>query len=235
MRIPWTTEEVYWMNPPWRLWPQVEARLQETTCSALVLCPAWRKPWVRRLLGMASRRIFYEQGTHLFELNAGPTQGIPWGVWALRIDKGPRKLMEPGQSLFKCLVHPSWRSMVEVGQSKIPELKWNARGGEPPNAVSNPTSIPPVFRVLDLFAGTGSIHKIFKERGYEIISVDQSERFRPTIVADIEMWDYKSLFKPKHFDIIFCSPPCEHYSQARTTAPRDLEQADRLVKNVLKL
>ena len=89
--------------------------------------------------------------------------------------------------------------------------------------------------MLDLFAGTGSVGKVFKKNGYEVISVDQSERFRPTIVTDILTWDYKSQFKPKHFDIIFCSPPCEHYSVARTTAPRDLERADLLVKKALEI
>ena len=49
-----------------------------------------------------------------FRIRKGSAPGIPWGVWALRIDKGVRRTPVPGQSIIKCLVHPSWRSMTEL-------------------------------------------------------------------------------------------------------------------------
>ena len=85
-------------------------------------------------------------------------------------------------------------------------------------------------RVLELFSGTGSIGKVFRARGWEVVSVDCDAKMRPTIVADIGTFDYKML--EGYFDAVWCSPPCTQYSIARSHAktPRDLEGADRLVR-----
>ena len=40
-------------------------------------------------------------------------------------------------------------------------------------------------RLLELCAGTGSIGRIFRARGWEVISIDNDARMQPTIVADI--------------------------------------------------
>ena len=54
-------------------------------------------------------------------------------------------------------------------------------------------------KMLDLFSGTGSVGRVFQDRGYEVTSVDIEEHFKPTIVADVLNWDYQSIFKPGHF------------------------------------
>ena len=89
--------------------------------------------------------------------------------------------------------------------------------------------------MLDLFSGTGSVGKVFEKYGYEVTSVDKAKSFRPTIVADVMEWDYKSQFQPGDFEVIFCSPPCAQFSQARTTAPRDLHEGDALVLKALEI
>ena len=85
-------------------------------------------------------------------------------------------------------------------------------------------------RLLELFAGTGSVGKVFRARGWEVISVDIDAKMNPTIVADIATFEYRML--GGHFDAVWCSPPCQQYSIARSHAhtPRDLEGADRLVR-----
>ena len=89
--------------------------------------------------------------------------------------------------------------------------------------------------MLDLFSGTGSVSKIFREQGYEVTSLDIASHFKPTITANILEWDYQSQFPPGYFDVIFCCPPCNHFSRARTTAPRDLSQGDILVEKALEI
>ena len=49
------------------------------------------------------------------------------------------------------------------------------------------------------------------------------------IVADIEKWTCH--FKPGFFDIIWCSPPCTNYSNAKTVGKRNLASADRVAKS----
>ena len=85
-------------------------------------------------------------------------------------------------------------------------------------------------RLLELFSGTGSVGKIFKARGWEVVSIDNDPRMHPTIVADIGTFDYRML--GGRMDAVWCSPPCQQYSIARSNAktPRDLDGADKLVR-----
>ena len=78
-------------------------------------------------------------------------------------------------------------------------------------------------RLLEIFSGTGSDGKVFRARGWEVVSVDCDAKMQPTIVADSGIFDYK--MAGGHFDAVWCSPPCTHYSIARDHAkkPRDLD------------
>ena len=91
--------------------------------------------------------------------------------------------------------------------------------------------------MLELFSGTGSIGKELKKRSKnaEIVSLDIHPKYNPTHATDILSWDYKRLYKPGYFDIIWASPPCTEYSRAKTTGVRDLELADRIVKRTLRI
>ena len=84
--------------------------------------------------------------------------------------------------------------------------------------------------LLKLFSGAGSVGKIFRARGWEVISIDIDARMQPTIVADIGTFDYRML--GGRFDAVWCSPPCVQYSIARSNAktPRDLEGDDHVVR-----
>ena len=86
--------------------------------------------------------------------------------------------------------------------------------------------------MLDLFSGTGSIEKTLSKMipGVEVVSVDFDEKFEPTIVCDVLKLDYKKLWKPGEFDVVWMSPPCTFYSLARNSAPREFSHSDKLVK-----
>ena len=89
-------------------------------------------------------------------------------------------------------------------------------------------------RLLELFSGTGSIGKAFRQAGWEVVSLDMDLKAGATITADFMGWDWTQ-FASNYFDCIWASPPRTHYSIARTNAktPRDLEGSDRLVQRVL--
>ena len=70
------------------------------------------------------------------------------------------------------------------------------------------------MRILELFAGTGSVGKVAKELGHEVISLDRD--MEADIKTDILDWNYKT-YEPKTFDLIWASPPCTEYSIAKTT------------------
>ena len=91
------------------------------------------------------------------------------------------------------------------------------------------------MRVLELFCGTKSLGRAFEALGAEVISLDLNPKTQPTICADILTWDYEQ-FPPGHFDVVWASPVCQHYSRARTRGgPRDLESADALVLRTLQI
>ena len=70
----------------------------------------------------------------------------------------------------------------------------------------------PAMKLLELFAGTGSVSHIAQKIHADITSVDinvETAGYSPTIVHDILTLDYQSLDVP---DIITASPPCQTYS-----------------------
>jgi hypothetical protein len=90
------------------------------------------------------------------------------------------------------------------------------------------------MKVLDLCAGTHSLRKALPS-SFVVTSVDISDRYHPTIHADIRTWDYKNAFPVGYFDIIWASPPCTQYSVAKTIGVRDYAQADAIVKRCLDI
>ena len=86
------------------------------------------------------------------------------------------------------------------------------------------------MRILELFSGTGSIGNTFAEQGWEVVSLDSDVKTDATIYEDILTRDY-TVYPPGHFDMIWASPCCTHYSCARRNAktPRNLSLADSLV------
>ena len=87
---------------------------------------------------------------------------------------------------------------------------------------------------LDLFSGTGSTTKVLKQHGYTVISLDSDPQYNATIVGSILDWDYGA-YAPRHFSLITASPPCTHFSQAKTTGQRHLEYALGLVQRTLEI
>lgn len=89
--------------------------------------------------------------------------------------------------------------------------------------------------LVELFCGTKSVGRAFEAAGWRVTSVDIERKFEPTICKNVLELNPEDIVGP--VDLLWASPPCTHYSMARTTAktPRDLEGSDRLVQKVLDL
>ena len=88
------------------------------------------------------------------------------------------------------------------------------------------------MRLLELFAGTGSVGRAFKELGWDVVSLDIEPGH--TIQADVLTWDYRT-YPPGYFDCVHASPPCTEYSRAKTTGVRNLELADAILHQTLAI
>ena len=54
-------------------------------------------------------------------------------------------------------------------------------------------------RMLDLFSGTGSVGNAFREKGYEVVTVDSDPTKKANIPEDILKWDFRK-YPQGHFD-----------------------------------
>ena len=89
------------------------------------------------------------------------------------------------------------------------------------------------MRILELFSGTGSLAKVARAQGHEVVTLDICPRHNPTICVSILGWDH-SVYPPDYFQYIHASCPCQAYSRARSTGgPRPLDLADSLVEKTL--
>ena len=74
--------------------------------------------------------------------------------------------------------------------------------------------------------------------GSEVISVDTEPKFRPTYRCGVEHWANPAnpfgvaQYRKGHFDLVWASPECTQFSQAKTTGQRDLRKASVAVKAV---
>ena len=88
------------------------------------------------------------------------------------------------------------------------------------------------MKLLELFSGTGSVGKVAKNFGIEVVSLDKD--MDADIKTDIMDWDYK-VYPPHYFHIIWASPPCTEYSMAKTIGERKIEESNAIVLKVLEI
>jgi site-specific DNA-cytosine methylase len=67
--------------------------------------------------------------------------------------------------------------------------------------------------------------------GWECATVDVNPRYEPDILADVRDLH----FKEGEFDVIWASPPCEHYSIAKTGGERSLPHCDSIAQACLRI
>lgn len=70
-----------------------------------------------------------------------------------------------------------------------------------------------------------------EQLGYEVISVGLKHA---DINTDIVNRDYTT-YGPKHFDVIWPSPPCTEYSRASTTRTQNIKPANQIILGTLEI
>ena len=89
------------------------------------------------------------------------------------------------------------------------------------------------MKLLELFSGTGSVGKVFKENGWTVVSLDRD--MDADIKTDIMDWDYQAMYEPGAFDVLWTSPPCTEYSVAKTIGVRKIGEANQVVQRTLDI
>ena len=87
------------------------------------------------------------------------------------------------------------------------------------------------IKLLELFSGTGSVGTVVKDFGFDVVSLDLKNA---EINCDILNWDYQQ-HPVEHFDVIWASPPCTEYSEAKTTAVRKIDDANKIVLKTIEI
>lgn len=65
------------------------------------------------------------------------------------------------------------------------------------------------MQMLDLFAGLGGASQAMRERGWDVVTVDNDPRFGCTHTADLSTWSYDG----PAIDLVWASPPCTEFSR----------------------
>ena len=84
------------------------------------------------------------------------------------------------------------------------------------------------MRLLELFSGTGSVGKVFRARGWEVVSVDIDPKMQPTLVADIATFDFRALGGALRRRVVFAAMHALFNSALEgphSTRPRGVGQA----------
>ena len=89
-------------------------------------------------------------------------------------------------------------------------------------------------KLLELYSGTGSVGKVAREMGFQVVSMDISDKYSPDFCRDILEFDF-SLWPRGWFDVIWASPPCTLYSVAsNNTKPEEGNPVSRRTLEVIK-
>ena len=88
------------------------------------------------------------------------------------------------------------------------------------------------MRLLELCAGSGSLSRVARARGWETLTVDIDPRTRPDLVQDIREFDVSA---HGDRDWVHASPPCNEYNIAMTGRPRDFEKGDAISLAALRI
>ena len=105
------------------------------------------------------------------------------------------------------------------------------------------TAAPP--KVLDLFAGSGSITKAALDAGCEVKSLDNCSEgvvsaHGITFEVDLLEWDYRTALSTWLPDVLWASPPCTPYSDANCSVSgsrrmAQLKHGDSLVARTIEI
>ena len=87
------------------------------------------------------------------------------------------------------------------------------------------------MKLLELFSGTGSVGKVARTLGWDVVSLDLKDA---DINKNIMDWNYKE-YPREAFYMIWALPPCTEYSVAKTTGIRKIHQANMIVLKTLEI
>ena len=104
-----------------------------------------------------------------------------------------------------------------------------------PQALGDPKPSLAPKRMLDLFCGTGSVGRVYRDMGFEVVSVDSDPKWGADYSVDVLHWDYKKILKPGQFHTVVVGLPCTEFSRALTTRKRNLRLADGLARRALAI
>ncbi len=89
---------------------------------------------------------------------------------------------------------------------------------------------------LDLFSGTGSVKKVLEKHGYKVVTLDVDPYWGADIQEDVLKVNFKKVWFPTQFDIVFASPPpCVEYSTTLSIRPKTMIKVNSFVQRTLKI
>ena len=62
-------------------------------------------------------------------------------------------------------------------------------------------------RALDLFSGNGSVARVLRIHGNEVVTVDHRSYLKPEKCVELVEWDFRGDLRPGDFSVVVAHPP----------------------------
>ena len=165
-----------WVNPPFSRFNEVLEKVKRDKAHVILVMPEWKyKPWYKDAMKLRVADVRFPKGTYFFERPNARKRPTQWPVRVFLLCGHETKCQ------FGHSSHYVQSKVVGESNAKV-SVKLSVHFGDevviyiPSRADILMEESQAPLRLLDLFSGTGSVTKVYKGAGFEVVTLDNDPR-----------------------------------------------------------
>ena len=85
--VSWAPPQMSWWNPPFSRLQDAVVKILVDDAQGVFIAPDWKGDWLSLLLKIAKKRMYWEAGTQVFELDGKDCGPVRWGVHVIFVQQ----------------------------------------------------------------------------------------------------------------------------------------------------